>query len=197
MKVYKIKPPRGSSYIPTPDRYCNARCGLINIQNTNDNECFKWCCKYHQTKKDKNDHRLTVLAKVNDRFNYEGVSYPASYEDIKTFEVNNKIAIFVYALNDEGDPVKEKDGNKQFRDDVMYLLRVDNETHSHYIYIKHIARFLNMSSTGRKEAMTDKKFCPYCSKLYELKKFDNHVKYCYTDDFENLVASLPDEGSVM
>ena len=24
LKVYKIKPPRGSSYIPTPDRYCNA-----------------------------------------------------------------------------------------------------------------------------------------------------------------------------
>ena len=104
LKVYKIKPPRGSSYIPTPDRYCNSRCGLINIQNTNDNECFKWCCKYHQTKKDKNDHRLTVLAKVNDRFNYEGVSYPASYDDIKTFEVNNSIAIFVYALNGEGNP---------------------------------------------------------------------------------------------
>jgi hypothetical protein len=128
LKVYKIKPPRGSSYIPTPERYCNARCGLVNIQNPNDNECFKWCCKYHQTKQEKNDHRLSVLAKVNDKFNYEGVSFPASYDDIKTFEANNKVAVFVYTLNDEGKPIKEKDGSKEFaRDDVMYLLRVENE----------------------------------------------------------------------
>ena len=79
----------------------------------------------------------------------------------------------------------------------MYLLRVDNEDASHYIYIKHIARFLNISSTGHKEAMKDKRFCPYCSKLYELKKFDLHVKYCYSDNFEDLVANLPDAGSVM
>ena len=78
----------------------------------------------------------------------------------------------------------------------MYLLRVENEDNSHYIYIKHIGRLLNLSETGHKDNK-DKKFCPYCSKLYHLKKFELHVKYCYTDNFENLVASLPDEGSTM
>jgi hypothetical protein len=48
IKVYKSRVARGSSYIPTPPPYNNAKCGLINIQN-DDQECFKWCMKYHQT----------------------------------------------------------------------------------------------------------------------------------------------------
>ena len=45
-----IKPVRGSSYIPTPEKFSNSFCGLINIKNE-DNECYKWCMKYHQSKK--------------------------------------------------------------------------------------------------------------------------------------------------
>ena len=52
--IFKTKPVRASSYIPTPEPYNNAKCGLINIQNQ-DQECFRWCMKYHQSKKDKND----------------------------------------------------------------------------------------------------------------------------------------------
>ena len=47
VKFFINKPQRGSSWIPTPDRYNNARCGLINIRNEDDVECFKWRVKYH------------------------------------------------------------------------------------------------------------------------------------------------------
>ena len=60
--VYKIKEIRGSSYIPTPETYSNPKCGLINIQN-DDQECFKWCMKYHQTNRSKHSDRLSVLKK--------------------------------------------------------------------------------------------------------------------------------------
>ena len=40
--IYTIKKARGSSFIATPEKYSNAKCGLINIKNY-DNECFKWC----------------------------------------------------------------------------------------------------------------------------------------------------------
>ena len=53
VNIHDVKPIRGSSYIPTPDKYKNPKCGLVNIQN-NDVECFKWCMKYHQTKNQKN-----------------------------------------------------------------------------------------------------------------------------------------------
>ena len=35
----------GSSF---PDKDSNAKCGLSNIQNA-DQERFKWCMKYHQS----------------------------------------------------------------------------------------------------------------------------------------------------
>ncbi len=69
IESFSVKPLRGSSYIPTPLKFSNPRCGLINIKN-DDNECFKWCMKYHQTNKIKNDDRISVLKNVNDKFNY-------------------------------------------------------------------------------------------------------------------------------
>jgi hypothetical protein len=62
LESFDIKPIRGSSYIPTPEKYSNAKCGLINIRNE-DQECFKWFMKYHQSQKGKHDDRVTVLKK--------------------------------------------------------------------------------------------------------------------------------------
>jgi hypothetical protein len=50
LKSYSVNPIRGSSWIPTPEKFANSRCGLVNIKNE-DNDCFKWCMKYHQAKK--------------------------------------------------------------------------------------------------------------------------------------------------
>jgi hypothetical protein len=107
IKVYKIKPSRGSSYIPTPSPYNNSRCGLINIQN-DDEECFKWCMKYHQSQQEKHDDRLSKLKQVKDKFDYTGLSYPVSFEDIKIFENNNKVSIFIYYIEEDNSIVKEK-----------------------------------------------------------------------------------------
>jgi elongation factor Tu len=81
------------SYIPTPEKFSNSKCGLINIKN-DDQECFRWCLKYHQSIKDKHSDRITVLKKVDDKYNYDDVNFPASYDDIKQFEHNNKSLSF-------------------------------------------------------------------------------------------------------
>ena len=83
---YTIRPPRASSYIPTPEPYNSSRCGLINIQN-NDNKCFQWCLKYHQSDKSKHCDRIAILSKMDDKYNYDNVSYPASIDDIKTLKM--------------------------------------------------------------------------------------------------------------
>ena len=67
VKVVTIKPARGSSYIPLPTKYKNSRTGLVNIQN-DDNKCFMWCMRYHQSKQIKNDDRLSALNKINDEY---------------------------------------------------------------------------------------------------------------------------------
>ena len=42
ISISKYKPLAGSSYIKLPKELYHPRNGLINIQNTDDNECFKW-----------------------------------------------------------------------------------------------------------------------------------------------------------
>jgi hypothetical protein len=52
LEIFSVNSVRGSCYIPTPEKYSNPKCGLINIKN-DDNECFKWCMLYHQSKQEK------------------------------------------------------------------------------------------------------------------------------------------------
>ena len=75
------KTARGSSYIETPAKFSNPKCGLINIQN-HDQKCFQWCLNYYQSNQTKHDHRLTALSKLEDKYDYSDVSFPISLTDI-------------------------------------------------------------------------------------------------------------------
>ena len=53
---------------------------------------------------------------------------------------------------------------------------------------------MNLSNhTGDK----DKKYCPYCQKLYAFEKFNNHIKTCFNEHLEDNIVKLPDPGSKM
>jgi hypothetical protein len=110
---YTIRPPRASSYIPTPEPFTNPKCGLINIKNS-DNKCFQWCLKYHQTNKSKNDDRISALSKLEDKYSYDNVDFPASFDDIKTFEDNNKVCVNVYAISQDKSILLEYAGNIEY-----------------------------------------------------------------------------------
>ncbi|MFM7986233.1 MAG: hypothetical protein ACKPKO_43660, partial [Candidatus Fonsibacter sp.] len=58
--VFETKPMRASSYIPTPTKYSNSRCGLVNIKNQTDDERFNWCMLAHQSEKGNNDTLLSA-----------------------------------------------------------------------------------------------------------------------------------------
>ena len=131
--IYETKPIRAASYIPTPQQFNNSRCGLINIQN-DDQECFKWCMKYHQSAKDKNASRICKLKKVVDKYNYEEIEYPTSYDDIYRFEELNKVCIYVFTLTENNDIIKDKEGTANYiHNELIYLLRIEEEGNSHYI----------------------------------------------------------------
>ena len=87
LKGFTTKAERGSSWIPTPEKYNNAKCGLIHIENEDDNECFKWCMKYHQSEKKEKTHRVSALKKIEDKYDYTGVNFPATFEDIQTLKI--------------------------------------------------------------------------------------------------------------
>ena len=100
--IYENKAARSGSYIKTPEKYSNAKCGLINIQNKDD-KCFMWCVKYHQPMQTNNDARITNLTSVKDKYDYSEITYPTSLEDIKIFEESNKICMWVYGISERID----------------------------------------------------------------------------------------------
>jgi len=185
--------PGGSSYIK---RKFNAKEGIVNPQNK-DNECFKACCKIHQLKKiGSKAYRPSVFNKVEDKYNYENVNFPASLNDIMEFEKNNKIAVAIFKLRGESSKFDILyHGNFEYKNnDLINLLLLEEEGNTHYCYIKDISKKLNNNSKSNNIEKKDCEWCKYCFKMVNKKVWEKHLNGCiqykkYHE--ENLV--FPDE----
>ena len=115
-------------------------------------------------------------------------------DDIEQFESNNEVSVFVYSLKNDA-VYREKIGNPDYvTKDVVYLLRIENEEKSHYIYIKHLPRFINFNYNGQNK---DKTFCPFCEKPFS-EDINEHVKKCYKLHFnEGSIVKLPEPNTYM
>ena len=63
ISISKYNPLDGSSYIRLPKELDCPRKGLINIQNTDDNGCFKWRLVRYSNPADRNPARITKADK--------------------------------------------------------------------------------------------------------------------------------------
>ena len=61
---------------------------------------------YHQSEKSKLSDRVSVLNKVEDKYNWENVNFPASFDDITTFETNNRICVNIFGHCAEKNEIK-------------------------------------------------------------------------------------------
>ena len=61
--ISKYNPLAGSSYIKLPKEFDHPRKRLINVQNIDDNECFKWYLVRHLNLADHNPRRITKADK--------------------------------------------------------------------------------------------------------------------------------------
>ena len=83
------------------------------------------------------DDRLTALSKVNTTYNYNNLAYPTSLEDVKIFEIHDKLCINNYNVNDTNDVTTHQLGNIKYYKHILNLLLIYDEEHtkSHDIYI--------------------------------------------------------------
>ena len=63
VSISKYNPLAGSSYIKLPKELQHPRKGSIDIQNTDNNECFKWCLVRYLNPADHNPRRITKADK--------------------------------------------------------------------------------------------------------------------------------------
>ena len=91
---------RGGSYIELP-KWLKSKKALINPQNK-DKECFKWAVigALHHEEIKKDHQRTSRLRPYENQYNWKGLEFPVSIQEIDKFEKNNPgIAVHVLFSN--------------------------------------------------------------------------------------------------
>ena len=81
--ISKYDPLAGISYNKLPKQLDHSRKGLINIQNTDDNECFKWCLVRQLNPADHDLRRITKADRgFTKRLDFKDIKTPVKVRDI-------------------------------------------------------------------------------------------------------------------
>ena len=110
---HKIDLRRGSSYIPSPE-WLDVKKAVINPKNKKDNYCFAYAVTiaiYHEKIGENLDRISNKLIKYTEKFDWNGIDFPASAPDYKRFEkLNEDIALNVmYVPFNEEDEDNDKE----------------------------------------------------------------------------------------
>ena len=75
---------------------------MINIQNTDDNEWFKWSLVRYLNTEDHNPRRITKADKdFAKRLDSKGIKFPVKIRDIHKIEKKNSISISIFVYENK------------------------------------------------------------------------------------------------
>ena len=136
---------------------------MINIQNIDDDEFFKWSIVRYLNLTDHNPRRITKAEKdIAKKLDFKDIKFPLKVRDIHKIEKKNSIGISVFGYEN-----KEKH--------VDLLLR-EEEGKKHYVLIKDFNTFTYDLTLHRDR----KHFCRYCLQAFITEKIlKRHIKDCF------------------
>jgi hypothetical protein len=103
---------------------------------------------------------ITALAKIEDKYDYGAMTFPASLDDIQQFEEDNKITINIFKMGSENEIVNLQDGSVEHcRNGIANLLFIKDGEQAHFIYIKKLEHLMR---TSTQQGYQDRRHCPYC-----------------------------------
>ena len=107
ISISKYNPLAGNSYIKLPKELDHPRKGLINIQNIDDNECFKWSIVRYLHPADRNPARITKAhQEFAKKLHFKDIKVPVKVRDIHKIEKKNSSGINVFGYeNKEKHPI--------------------------------------------------------------------------------------------
>ena len=89
INISKYNPQAGSSYIKLPKKLGHPGKGLISIQNTDDNDYFKWCFVRYLNPADHNPRRITKADKdLAKRLDFKEIKFPVKIREIHPIYVS-------------------------------------------------------------------------------------------------------------
>ena len=97
---------------------------IINPCNE-DQECFKWAVITASRWEDIDSHpeRISKLKRFEADFYWSGIGFPVSVNDIKKFELKNRISINLLAIEDKQIYICRKGGNYECTINLMLITK--------------------------------------------------------------------------
>eukprot|EP00873_Tetraselmis_striata_P036331 jgi/Tetstr1/456595/TSEL_004129.t1 len=176
----------GTGHVPLPKPYDNSRSGLINIQNDDDDLCFKYCiiAALHlpATKPTRIDYYVARKnQRLYDAYDWTGVKFPTAVKDVRRFEANNpELALTCFMLNEETNRVTPlsittAEGDRRVINLLLYK--------KHWVFISSMDRLFNSRGDQRW-------YCERC--LHGFKSPETraaHITHCAAH--KPMLTSLP------
>ena len=192
INFHQLNLTRGSSYLPLPDWTAKKK-AIINPQNDNDEECFKWAAIAASKWLDIKFHleRVLNLRKLADNYDWSGLKFPVSIKDIGKFENKNNVSVNVLEVEDRDIYICRKSNYR--REKKINLMLISEDDKWHYTAIKSLSRLLaskNSKHHGKQY------FCTNCLQGFTLES-RKYEHYGYCNDNETVRAEMPKKGSTI
>ena len=131
--IDSFQPLVGSSYIILPKKLAVKK-AIINVKNEKDHDCLKWAVTSAVYPKEKDPQRLNKKERFDsESFNWDGIDFPVSLNQINKLERQNIYAINVFGYErDKVYPLRIS----QKESKVIDLVLISNEKKNHYCWIK-------------------------------------------------------------
>ena len=143
----------GSSYIKLPKELDHPRKGLVNIQNIDNNECFKWCLVRYLHPADCSPAKITKAGKVLARIDFKDIKFPVKIKDIHNIVKQNSINISVFGFENERKyPIYVL--KKCCEEKHVDLLLIGEEGQKHYVLIKDFNTFMYDHTLHREKKLS-------------------------------------------
>ena len=179
IKFHKFALTRGSSYIQVLEWIAKKK-AVINPQNRDDEECFKWAviASLNHEEIDSHPQRITKLQRYENQYNWGGLKFRVAINKRGKFEKNNPdIAVNVLFTGKKGIfTARRSEFNCNRKKQVNLLMVVDGENR-HYTAIKNISRLLK--SLNAKNHQGTYHYCINCLNGFRTESArDKHYEYC-------------------
>ena len=122
---------------------------VVNPINEGDEGCFMWAviAALHYREIGNHPERISKLKPYVGRYNWDGLVFPVTLQDICGFEKNNEdIAINVLYVEDKNIEILRK-SEYHDRENIVNLLMVSDGKKKHYTTIKNLSRLLSSENT--------------------------------------------------
>ena len=153
-----------SSYIRLPKELDHPKIGLINIQNIDDKESFKWCIVRYLNPADCNSARITKADKYfAKKIDFKNIKFPVKIRNTHIIEEKHSNGLVYLALEIKYSIhfLYQKNVKKH-----LHLSLTGEEGKKHYVLFKDFNTFMYDHTLHRGK----KHFCYYCIQAFRLKE---------------------------